>query len=366
MSNIISYNTNKELEDYLKKLVNKTFHNTTNKSQLFDALLNQKPLTLMVGKEEALKQNEFSLFKRNASQIQAFYTSLVEDNVFTTSEVTDMDNFEALSIINAPEYIKKIKLSDERFVESVTFIIGLCFLVRNLVLTSQSDVTELPRTHSWYQEHTSVINSLSELKRPIRSKLYNVEQELYDRCLVNYQTTEAGCSEEELKHLDTLNQVINDIQLKIDDGNYNEDATSIIIELQQIKKKLKLSKIDFDGYSYIDSKSNHRKVVYFFLLHLLSNIKVAEVSINDGYRTKVEEFDAALILFNEQLKNTHNEILKLNQKIEFATTPSQEKKLRNDIAKLKIDFLKSYVQMANQLVKKLIIDLPHDELENLI
>jgi hypothetical protein len=366
MSNHISYSSNKELEAYLKSLCDKTFSNTSNKGQLFNALVQAQPLTLLVGSDEPLKQNEFALFKRNAGQIQSFYSSLVEDGALTTVESSDMDNYHDLTITDAPDYIKKIKLTDERFVESLTYIVGLCFLVRNLVLTAKGETSELPKSHSWYEQHAKTIASLSELKTPTRSKLYNVQEEAYDKAIVAYQTTAIGCSEEEVKHIDTLNKVITDVQAKMDSGDYDNEATAIILELQQIQEKIKSSKITFDGYTYVESNGSHRKKVYFFLLHLLSNIKVNQVAINQEYKNKADDFDATLIAFNEQLRNTHNKILTLNEKIEYAATPSQKKNYKNEIIKVKADFLKSYAHMTNQLVKKLIDGLPKELLQDLI
>lgn len=366
MSNYISYSTNNDLEEYLKSLIDNTFQNTTNKGQLFNALIHQQPLTLLVSSDEPIAQNEFALFKRNAGQIQNIYTSLVEDGSLTTLECTDMDNYQNISISDAPDYIKKIKLTDERFVESLTYIVGLCFLVRNLVLTAKGETSELPKSHAWYQQHEQNLAALSQLKTPIRSKLYNVESEAYDNALLAYQTTDVGCSQEELKHLDTLSKVITDVQTKMDSGDYDNEATAIILELQQIQEKIKASKIAFDGYTYIESNGSHRKKVYFFILNLLSNIKINKLSVNQDYKRKADEFDETLVMFNEKLRNTHNKLLTINEKIEYSTTPSQKKSVQNEAIKIKGDFLKSYAQMTNLLVKKILDGLPKELLKDLI
>ncbi|EKH9208441.1 hypothetical protein NB550_07515 [Vibrio parahaemolyticus] len=319
-----SYKSNTEMESLILKLRGEFAHDSKkilSKVELFDSLINHKPLTKLSATENEEKQKGFAkTFQPNKQQITAHVKQLQAGAV-----LPQMINksYEGLSLDQAKTFLENIDFkteylalyNDGSFTEMLFYFLETCFSIVDDFSKPKFKAKPISEDDEYYTHIIASVNELKHLKpsKTATTSIKSVKQ-------LNERIEQIKISDEKALHNSQMSERFTQLSNHLAKNKTNAELVDedTILILSKLSELYALNSFDITAFMKNETATQQDSLTrYEIVIELLSSIKIQELVSDDSNNNLIDEMkvytdkiNTALTQVNEYVKKNGSDTAK--------------------------------------------------------
>lgn len=313
-----SYKSNTEMENLILKLRSEFAHDSKkllSKVELFDSLINHKPLTKLSTTDSEEKQKGFAkTFQPNKQQITAHVKQL-QSGIVLPQMINK--SYEGLSLDKAKTFLENIDFKSEylclyndgSFTEMLFYFLETCFSIIDDFSKPKFKAKPLAEDDEYY---TKIIASVNDLKRLKPSKTATTSIKSVRQ--LNERIEQIKISDEKALHNSKMSERFTQLSNYLAKNKTTAEMVDedTILILSKLSELYALNSFDVSAFLKNETATQQDSLTrYEIVIELLSSIKIQELVADDKNNNLIDEVKVHTDKINAVLTQV-NEYIKIN------------------------------------------------------
>ncbi|MCR9943897.1 hypothetical protein [Vibrio owensii] len=319
-----SYKSNEQMENLILKLRSEFAHDSKkllSKVELFDSLINHKPLTKLSTTESEEKQKGFTkTFQPNKQQITAHVKQL-QSGVVLPQMINK--SYEGLSLDQAKTFLENIDFkteylclyNDGSFTEMLFYFLETCFSIIDDFSKPKFKAKPISEDDEYYTQIIADVDALKRLKpsKTATTSIKSVKQ-------LNERIEQIKISDEKALHNSQMSERFTQLSNYLSKNKTKSELVDedTILILSKLSELYALNSFDLTAFMKNETATNQDSLTrYEIVIELLSSIKIQEMVSDDSNNNLIDEMkvytdkiNTALTQVNEYVKKNGDDAAK--------------------------------------------------------